>query len=1073
MASADQNADTGVIDVNATNTPENKEKQRVHNFRKPGFFGHILNRAILWGARRAYSGVASSGLKIKGRHNLDKIRDKKTIIVANHISFDDIVSIMLNMRYEDLENLAVAIDSKQYEDYTKNWFHRFVFSRLQMYPMNPNSPRGLIDLNEDFSDGTVKDWVVFPEGTLSRSGPENIMKVFGGTGRVFADQDDGNVQILPIYLDGYEHLEGKTHPDLEGYPVHRKPNLRMVVLDPVEPALPPKMTNAEFIKSERARLATKLDKFVRTYGTNIDAKAVRSVIAEHNKYISNEDMIAAHPDLQEEMTKVDRDNEDEWAKFLGKVSRKRIELTIPSVNAVTATFKRRYWSQQIADLEKQVAEFDKQIAGGTYKPYEDKDQSAEADPYLTALNSLQTLKEQKAKAVIQFRERLLKLLSEHRELDAFHQYKSKENRLDEESRQNQKQRRQEAEQAVQRIMYELPVKGRRKFPSLSAAFDHAVWRFGLDHPILRDNDNNITPVTYKDVSVKANAVSYVFQKHLDQGERFGSLLPGGIKGITAFMGAQKAGTVPCVLDPTLGVDILVDQLDTVQAKTIVTSRAYIDKLKYKIKDEDRDVYQVMAELEKRFNVVYLEDELMNVDELSLIGKIATLFSNENRPKLLRTMWFGIKGTLKTSLLNRDASGMAGVTKFIARTARAFGGLVDVTNQDKPASEVPAYILFTSGTTGKSKAVVFSHDNLQTSTSMVRSIIPISPSNKDRLFNSLPFFHSFGLFAAIGPVIAGVQSFQHPNPLDFNISELFRISGAKRFFGSPATAKLKARLTRGKGDISEATAFSGGGALKEEDRAVIESQGVLVTSNWGATEMMGPGSVSKPGWAPKDSIGRPLPDMRFSFKNADDIQLGYDEEGEIGELVVEGDNVAMGYMRHENPGVLEEFNGTYETGDIIFRDKDGFFHYKGRAGTEFFKHNDVRIGTGRILDFVMDATGEETVKDVIPGGDLSAPNRPIVFTTDPTDTAVLAERIKSAAARQGFSEMAALPKAHEIIYLPEIPTTSIGKAQKGVLMRWYRGAMEANMDVADFVVREQAAALSGRGQHVDAQIATPT
>ena len=244
---------------------------------------------------------------------------------------------------------------------------------------------------------------------------------------------------------------------------------------------------------------------------------------------------------------------------------------------------------------------------------------------------------------------------------------------------------------------------------------------------------------------------------------------------------------------------------------------------------------------------------------------------------------------------------------------------------KRAPNDPAVILFTSGSEGAPKGVVLSHRNILSNAAQAASRIDFNSG--DKVFNILPVFHSFGLTAGtILPLISGVPVYFYPSPLHYRIvPELIYVSNATIVFGTDTFLNGYARTAHPYDFRSIRYIFSGAEPVKPSTREIfMEKFGVRILEGYGVTEAAPVISLNTPMYNRSGTVGKIMPGMEWKLEPV----IGIDEGGR---LFVRGANVMMGYLRADNPGVIEPLkDGWHDTGDIVTIDEDGFIKIRGRA-----------------------------------------------------------------------------------------------------------------------------------------------
>ncbi|MER8504959.1 acyl-[ACP]--phospholipid O-acyltransferase [Mesorhizobium sp. M0204] len=240
-------------------------------------------------------------------------------------------------------------------------------------------------------------------------------------------------------------------------------------------------------------------------------------------------------------------------------------------------------------------------------------------------------------------------------------------------------------------------------------------------------------------------------------------------------------------------------------------------------------------------------------------------------------------------------------------------------------EDPAVILFTSGSEGTPKGVVLTHRNILANAAQAASRIDFHSG--DKVFNVLPIFHSFGMTAGtVLPLISGVPIYFYPSPLHYRIvPELVYASNATIIFGTDTFLAGYARTAHPYDFRSVRYCFAGAEPVKASTRATyMEKFGLRILEGYGVTETAPVISINTPMYNRSGSVGKIMPGMEYRLDPVPGVEDG-------GRLFVRGPNVMAGYLRAENPGVIEPLeDGWHDTGDVVGIDDVGFITILGRA-----------------------------------------------------------------------------------------------------------------------------------------------
>ncbi len=427
-------------------------------------------------------------------------------------------------------------------------------------------------------------------------------------------------------------------------------------------------------------------------------------------------------------------------------------------------------------------------------------------------------------------------------------------------------RRRELRRAIYDIMTEMMYLTTNIDTTLFNSLAESINIFGRKHEVLEDIQRK--PITLGKVLLGSVVLGKALETYIQPRERVGMMLPNAIPTAVTFYALQQLGAVPAMLNFTMGTENFSSAVTTAKIKTVLTSRKFI---------ELGELSLLEKKLKEMVKVIYLEDIK---DQIGPLVKIA-----------------GMLKTLTGKGLRRN----------------------------QPASDSPAVILFTSGSEGAPKGVVLTHKNLLANRAQVKSCLDFSP--KDRFFNALPVFHSFGLgVGLVLPMSSGIRTFLYPSPLHYKaIPELVYDTQATVIFGTDTF--LNGYATHGDPEDFQSTRYVIAGAekLKAATREKWVSKfGVRIFEGYGVTETSPALSINTYSYNKVGSVGRLFPGIKTRLEKVPGIERG-------GRLWVSGDNIMLGYLKIDAPGVVQELeNGWHDTGDIVDIDDEGFLTILGRA-----------------------------------------------------------------------------------------------------------------------------------------------
>ena len=342
----------------------------------------------------------------------------------------------------------------------------------------------------------------------------------------------------------------------------------------------------------------------------------------------------------------------------------------------------------------------------------------------------------------------------------------------------------------------------------------------------------------------------------------------------------------------------------------------------------------------------------------------------------------------------------------------------------------AAILYTSGTTGRSKGAMLSHGNMLSNAQVLKDYWGWKPG--DVLIHALPIFHVHGLFVALhGALINGSKMIWCAKfDPKFVVKKM---PEATVFMGVPTLyVRLLNEAGLDKNAVRNMRLFVAGSAplLIETFNEWQSRTGHTILERYGMSETAMLTSNPYKGERRGGTVGFALPGVSLRVQGDDGKALGVDE---IGGIQVKGPNVFQGYWRMPEK-TKEEFtaDGFFKTGDVGKIDERGYITIVGRS-KDLIISGGYNVYPAEIEGYINELPGvAESALVGVPHPDFGEVG--VVVVIAKPGISLQADSIIAALK----SKLANFKIPKQCFVVPELPRNTMGKVQKNLLREQYRG-----------------------------------
>jgi malonyl-CoA/methylmalonyl-CoA synthetase len=346
-------------------------------------------------------------------------------------------------------------------------------------------------------------------------------------------------------------------------------------------------------------------------------------------------------------------------------------------------------------------------------------------------------------------------------------------------------------------------------------------------------------------------------------------------------------------------------------------------------------------------------------------------------------------------------------------------------------ELPAVVVYTSGTTGPPKGVVLPRRAITSNLDALASAWEWT--SDDVVVHGLPLFHVHGLIIGVlGPLRLG-GTVHHLGTFSTSGAAAALASGATMMFGVPTMYHRLAADAQRDADMAAAVGQArllvcGSAPLPAAvHERISAATGQRIVERYGLSETLMNCAVRASGDRRPGYVGPPLDGVDVRLVDETDEVIEVSDDQTIGEIEVRGPNLFLGYLNRPDATAAAMRDGWFVTGDVATRAADGYVRIVGRKATDLIKSGGYKIGAGEIENVLLEhpdvaevaVTGE-------PDPDLG--ERVVAWVVPATDTAPDPQRL----ADHVTAQLAPHKRPRVVRFLTALPRNDLGKVIKSRL-----------------------------------------